>query len=37
MSALFEPFTPFTHENLFTLMWAVSILVVVGAVAMLMP
>jgi hypothetical protein len=33
MSALFEPFTPFTHENLFTLMWAVPILVVVGAVA----
>ncbi|HET6380558.1 MAG TPA: hypothetical protein VFH63_05925 [candidate division Zixibacteria bacterium] len=32
MSVLFEPFTPTSHDNLFTLMWAVPILVVVGAI-----
>jgi hypothetical protein len=33
MNLLFEPFTPINFPDLFTLMWAGSILIVIGAIA----
>jgi hypothetical protein len=33
MNVLFEPFTPINFRDLFTLMWAGAILIVIGAIA----
>jgi hypothetical protein len=33
MNLLFEPFTPINFEDLFTLMWAGALLVVIGGIA----
>lgn len=32
MALLFDPFTPFNHPDLFTLMWVAAIVIVVGAI-----
>jgi hypothetical protein len=32
MAVLFDPFTPISFENLFTLMWAGAIVIVIGAI-----
>ena len=32
MAVLFDPFTPIGFENLFTLMWAGAIVIVIGSI-----
>ncbi|HEX2222389.1 MAG TPA: hypothetical protein VHK06_07670 [Candidatus Limnocylindria bacterium] len=32
MNVLFDPFTPFNHPDLFTLMWVAALVIVVGAI-----